>query len=111
VNKESKDNNLSLLTGELLKLITNNMKRLKVMTEKEILELRPTFKVNGITFIEWFNITKGCNSYGINSGTFDNNNLIKSKYNYSNITYGDKASKLIRTEFTIWWNNLNNLNK
>jgi trehalose utilization protein len=87
------------------------MKRLKVMTEKEILDLRPTFIIDKMTHMEWFDITKGCKHYTIKSNTFNRNANIKSKYTYSDTKYGDKADELARTEFTIWWNNLNNLNK
>lgn len=87
-----------------IKLLKSNR---KIMKKKEILELRPEFKLNGgMTMVDWFEITESGSFFSINSGLKHADGVTKSPYHYSSWSHGIHDKKKVLRHFTEWWNNL-----
>lgn len=77
-----------------------------MMTRKQILKLRPEFKLNGgMTMIDWFEIHEGAGYCTIRSGLRHADGETKSPYHYEHGRGGKFASKLVIKHFTEWWEN------
>ena len=76
------------------------------MTKKQILNLRPWFKIGGITMIDWFEITEGAGFFSIRSGLRHADGETKSPYYYEDCLGGINAKKEVLRQFNEWWNSL-----
>ena len=80
------------------------------MTKKQILKLRPEFKLGmgmGITMIDWFEITEGAGFFCIRSGLRHADGETKSPYHYEDCVGGKNAEKIAMEKFNKWWASLN----
>lgn len=80
------------------------------MTETEILNLRPKFKLGNITVIDWFVISKGASFYCIRSGLRHADGITKSPFYYENCIGGKNAKKRAIESFNTFWTNLTKQN-
>jgi len=76
------------------------------MTRKQILKLRPEFKINNMIMIDWFEITEGGGLFSINSGLKHADGKTKSPYYYEDFTVGKNAEKQSLKKFNDWWDSL-----
>lgn len=74
-----------------------------MLTEKEILELRPTFKFAGITMTDWFDINKGEKFFSIRSGLKHADGETRSPYHFDYKAVGDNSQNEALEKFTLWW--------
>ncbi len=82
------------------------------ITEKQLLKLRPKFKLpNGMTMIDWFEVTRGDVFYTIRSGLRHADGVTKSPFFYEDTTVDKKNSKKIALQKFITWYNNNTLTK
>lgn len=78
------------------------------MTKKQILKLRPEFKIDmGMTMIDWFEITEGAGFFTIRSGLRHADGETKSPYYYEDFVGGKNAKKIAIEKFNKWWASLN----
>ena len=78
------------------------------MTKKQILKLRPEFKLGiGMTMIDWFEITEGAGFFCIRSGLRHADGETKSPYHYEDCVGGKNAEKIAIEKFNKWWASLN----
>ena len=78
------------------------------MTKKQILKLRPEFKLDiGITMIDWFEITEGAGFFCIRSVLRHADGETKSPYHYEDRVGGKNAEKNAIEKFNKWWASLN----
>lgn len=77
----------------------------KILTIPQIRALKPTFKFNGWTMVEWFEIKHGFGWATIRSCLCHADGETKSPYFVEISAGGSKASLQARTLFTAWWNN------
>jgi hypothetical protein len=78
------------------------------MTKKQILKLRPQFKLGGgMTMIDWFEINEGTGYYGIRSGLRHADGETKSPYHYEDSVGGKGAEKIALLRFNQWWEQIN----
>ena len=76
------------------------------MTKKQILKLRPKFKMGDSIMIEWFEIKEGCSFFCIRSG-LKHVDGTESPYHYEDCVTGENAEKIALEKFTNWWSSLN----
>ena len=79
---------------------------MKNLTKKQILDLRPTFKLYGITITEWFEISEGAGFYCIRSGLKHTDGVTKSPYYYEDCVGGKNAKSIALGKFNKWWNEI-----
>jgi len=80
-----------------------------MLNRRQILKLRPEFKVDGqMTMIDWFEIYEGAGYYTIKSGLRHADGETKSPYYYEHTEGGNNATKKCINHFNDWWNKLNN---
>lgn len=77
------------------------------MTKKQLLKLRPEFKFNGMTMIDWFVITEGVGFFSIRNGLRHADGETKSPYYYEDFAGGKNSEKIVMERFNKWWNSLN----
>ena len=78
------------------------------MTKKQILKLRPEFKLGmGMTMIDWFEITEGASFFCIRSGLRHADGETKSPYHYEDCVGGKNPEKIAMEKFNMWWASLN----
>ena len=79
------------------------------MKKKDILKLRPRFKLAGgsMEMVDWFEITEGTGFFCIRSGLRHGNAEIKSPYHYEDCVVGKNAKKIALDKFNNWWESLN----
>jgi hypothetical protein len=75
-----------------------------MMTESQILKLRPKFEFGHMTMIDWYQITKGANCYSIRNGLWHADGETKSPYYFTTFSSGKNAKKECLQKFTEWWN-------
>ena len=74
-----------------------------MFTEKEVLELKPTFKFAGITMTDWFVTFKGYNYFSIKNGLRHADGETKSPYYFDYKAIGEDAENEALEKFTLWW--------
>lgn len=78
------------------------------MTKKQILKLRPEFKIGQSTMTDWFEITEGAGFFCIRSGLRHADGVTKSPYYFESCVGGKNAKKLALEKFNNWWLTINN---
>jgi hypothetical protein len=77
------------------------------MTKSQILKLRPTFDFpNGMSMVDWFEITEGKFFFCIYSGLKHADGVTKSPYHCEISKVGRNAKKEALEEFSNWFKNL-----
>ena len=79
------------------------------MTKSQILKLRPEFKFGnqGMTMVDWFEITEGGSFFCVRSGLRHADGVTKSPFHYGDCIGGKNAKKIALKKFNDWWNTLN----
>lgn len=78
------------------------------MTKKQILKLRPDFKIGrGMIMIDWFEISEGGSFFCIRSGLRHSDGETKSPYYYEDCIGSKNAEKQALQKFNEWWTSLN----
>lgn len=77
------------------------------MTKKQVLKIRPEFKMGRMLMIDWFEISEGYRFFCIRSGLRHVDGEIKSPYYYEDCVIGKNAEKIAMNNFNMWWTSLN----
>lgn len=85
---------------------------MKSITEKQLLKLRPEFKLaNGARIIDWFEVTKGETFFCIRSGLRHADGKTKSPFFYEDVVVDkNKSKKIALDKFTKWYDSKKNEN-
>lgn len=73
------------------------------MTVKQILKLRPEFKIGNMTMRDYFLVTQGESFCSIRSGLFHTDEKIKSPFLYERTIIGKKSLKESIDKFEEWY--------
>jgi len=80
------------------------------MTVKEILKLRPEFRIGGgMRMVDWFQITEGGSVYHIRSGLRFAGDQYRSPYFYEDTVIGKGAKKKALHRFNEWYQKVKEL--
>ena len=78
------------------------------MEKEDILKLRPVFRIgnDGMSMVDWFEISEGDTFYSIRSGLNHADGETKSPYHFNYLVVGKGAEKECIKEFNDWWDSL-----
>lgn len=78
-----------------------------MLTEKQILKLRPEFEIGGgMSMVEWFEIRGGAGYFSIRSGLNHADGVTKSPFFFECTLGGKNAKKKCLEKFNQWWENV-----
>lgn len=80
---------------------------INMLTKSKIIKLNPTFKFNGFTTVDWFEISEGAGFFCIRNGLRHADGETKSPYHYEECIGGKNAKKIALENFNKWWDSLN----